>query len=113
MSMVNEQKERFYEECEEEFGFTREEIIAILSEIGQWFIVSEIPIYRTVIKKRYDKRLRDEEKAKALNRPVTAISCPICGADTSGDVKLYGKYSHTEGWVCMKGGVKHFYWWKT
>jgi hypothetical protein len=34
--------------------------------------------------------------------------CPICGSKTYRDRNWDGKYTHTLGWRCEKGGLRHF-----
>ena len=34
--------------------------------------------------------------------------CPICGGKTYRDRTWDGKYTHTLGWRCEKGGLRHF-----
>ena len=55
--------------------------------------------------------LRNERALPEQNwhpRPEGMPSCPICGSRTYRDRTWDGRYTHTLGWRCEKGGLRHF-----
>jgi hypothetical protein len=40
--------------------------------------------------------------------PDSLPPCPICGCRTYRDPKWDGRYTRTLGWLCEKGGLRHF-----
>ena len=105
-------KESFYLEAEDKWGFSREEIVAILSQHTDRFKEEEIPEYNLILQNRYIGRMELEKIKQSQGKSYSEILCPICGARTVGEASLFGKYTRTPGWSCDTGGYKHFLWWK-
>jgi hypothetical protein len=87
-------------------GFTEAQIVELLKPKFKCYTSKNDGVMMDFL---MQKRVEAIEKEA---RPVIDTSCPICGAETVGDLGWYGIYTKTPGWRCKKGGLAHFLEWK-
>lgn len=106
-----ELRDQFVKRASKELNLSEEDILTILRDQFTGYKQAKEGFYmarlREIMIKKEDA-LEEEEKRKEH-----IVLCPICGAQTYGDYRLYGKYTKTPGWKCSKGGSSHFYQEKT
>ena len=97
-----ESYKRFLKTAKKQTGWTEKRIKeAMRSQFGS-FCSRDMSKYLAHLATLMDKTWNMETEKKR-NPP-----CPICYAPTVGDLGLYGKYTKTPGWRCLKGGTPHF-----
>jgi hypothetical protein len=112
---------KFLNDTQEKYGFTHEQTREILKK-HQYasFKASMLNTYQAVVRAEYDntedgKAKLAEVKAKkeaAVTAPYRfpdPIPCPVCGANTYGSSRNYGRWTKKPGWECSKD-KRHFGW---
>lgn len=101
----------------DKYNFTYDEVRGMLKEKFKSFVPTKIHEYDVYIHQmdlaRQDEIEEKEIEDKIKSENIPLPPCPICGADTFGDPSLFGKITKTPGWQCSKGGVSHYYRWRT
>jgi hypothetical protein len=110
-----ESLELFLEDMKKKYSFLSSETRALLKKHGYaQFKVDNIVVYDACIRQEWLARAEQAELRKkeleeqAKKQTYHGVPCPLCGAQTFGDVHWFGKYTRKPGWTCSKGGVRHF-----
>jgi len=106
-------RDDFYREVIEETGYSQKRVKSILQSRYQTFEIAKIPEYKEVVLGVYNKEQEEAAITRVKNfKQPEPVPCPVCGAPTTGDTKLFGRFTRTEGWRCTVGGSAHYWQWR-